>query len=431
VTGTLQANSVSTTRRDFFISYTRADEAWAVWIAWQLEQEGYTVVVQPWDFRPGSDFGLEMQRAVTSTERTLVVVSPAYQQATFPQSEWVVAFGRDPAGDRGTLVPVRVADFSPEGIFLTRTYIDLVGLDAGAARDALLNGVKRSRAKPLAEPGFPGDRQADHPAFPGDEQGAAADQGDEPLSLGFRDLDDLTGGFETGELLVLAGRPGIGRSTFALEVALHVAIEQKRTVAIFSPEASWRRVYQRFVGRRAEVAPRRLRTGELGDPEWDRIIEAAGELADSAIYMDFSVSLTVDDVKRRCGTLPTPCDLVVIDSLSLMTVDRATVGYQLKALARELDVAVLIVAVVSNAVDQRMDHRPMLGDLRAGETLEEAADLILFLHRADFFDPNSDRRGLAEIIVAKHRHGPRGIVYLRWDQDQAKFADLVLYTGEH
>src|SRR5215510_4233381 len=155
---------------DFFISYTQVDRLWAEWIAWQLEAAGYTTVNQAWDFRPGDNFVLAMQQAAAESERTIAVLSPAYLQSGFTVVEWAAAFARDPTGTQGLLLPVRIHDCEPRGLLPQIGYIDLVGLDAEAARETLLAGVGRQRAKPTREPGFPGPsprRGTTPPLFPG------------------------------------------------------------------------------------------------------------------------------------------------------------------------------------------------------------------------------------------------------------------------
>jgi hypothetical protein len=155
---------------DFFISYTHADRIWAEWIAWQLEAAGYTTVNQAWDFRPGANFALAMQQAVAESDRTIAVLSPAYLQSGFTAAEWGAAFARDPTGTQGVLLPVRIHDCEPRGLLPQIDYIDLVGLDAAAARETLLAGVRRQRAKPTMEPGVPGPSPRPvtvPPLFPG------------------------------------------------------------------------------------------------------------------------------------------------------------------------------------------------------------------------------------------------------------------------
>jgi len=160
-------------RRDFFISYTRADRQWAEWIAWQLETAGYTTVLQAWDFGPAADFVHEMQKAMTTSERTIAVLSQSYVASVHGEAEWRAAYERDPTGEQRILVPVRVADFRPPGLLATRVYIDLFGKDATSARAALLDGVRGRGSRPSQAPGFPGSAS---PSFPGHKDHAAGSQ---------------------------------------------------------------------------------------------------------------------------------------------------------------------------------------------------------------------------------------------------------------
>jgi hypothetical protein len=155
---------------DLFVSYTAADRRWAQWIAWQLEQAGYTTRIQAWDFGPGSDFIEQMQQAVTQTERTIVVLSPAYLESKFGGAEWHAAFSKDPTGEQGLLVPVRVAEVDPPGLLASRVYVDLVGLTELAARTALLDGLRGTGTRPSTTPSFPGagGSEVEVPRFPGD-----------------------------------------------------------------------------------------------------------------------------------------------------------------------------------------------------------------------------------------------------------------------
>src|SRR3954468_20027822 len=146
----------SNSKRDFFISYNRADQTWAEWVAWQLEEAGYTVFIQAWDFRPGHNFVLEMDRAATLAERTVPVLSPNFLASRFTQPEWAAAFADDPTGEQGRVVPVRVAECDLKGLLGQIVYIDLVGRDEVKAIDELLRGVRRERAKPPKLPVFPG-----------------------------------------------------------------------------------------------------------------------------------------------------------------------------------------------------------------------------------------------------------------------------------
>jgi hypothetical protein len=158
-------------KRDFFVSYNRADKQWAEWIAWQLEEAGYTTVIQAWDFRPGSNFVIEMQRASGQARRTIAVLSPDYLQALYTQPEWAAAFAQDPTGEKGTLLPVRVRGCELKGMLSQVVYVDLVGLIEEAAKEKLLVGVKQGRVKPTIAPSFPGVTKcitSGPPGFPGE-----------------------------------------------------------------------------------------------------------------------------------------------------------------------------------------------------------------------------------------------------------------------
>jgi hypothetical protein len=162
-------------KKDFFVSYNRVDRTWAEWIAWQLEEAGYTTIIQAWDFRPGGNFVIEMQRAAEQARRTLAVLSPDYLQALYTQPEWAAAFAQDPTGEQGMLLPVRVRECELKGLLPQIVYIDLVGLDQEAAKQELIVGVKQGRAKPASAPNFPGavkHATSERPDFPG---GASSD----------------------------------------------------------------------------------------------------------------------------------------------------------------------------------------------------------------------------------------------------------------
>jgi tetratricopeptide (TPR) repeat protein len=220
--------------KDFFISYNSADRQWAEWIAWQLEEAGYTTVLQAWDFRPGSNFVLEMQRAATEAERTIAVLSPDYLGARFTQPEWAAAFAQDPTGEKGTLLPVRVRECDLKGLLPQIIYIDLVGLEEAAAKDALLAGVSRARAKPTAPPGFPGiitRSVPQRPRFPG----ALPSTWNIPLlrnpnftgreSLLAELRAALTSGQPAALTQAISGLGGVGKTQLAVEYAYRHAAD--------------------------------------------------------------------------------------------------------------------------------------------------------------------------------------------------------------
>ncbi len=152
--------------KDFFISYTSADKPWAEWVAWIVEEAGHTTIVQAWDFRPGSNFILEMDKASKEAQQTIALLSPAYVNAVFTQTEWAAALVQDPTAENKKLLPVRIADFAPEGLLKAIVYIDLVGKKEHEARQELIDGIAPGRAKPKTQPSFPGPAEAS-PRFPG------------------------------------------------------------------------------------------------------------------------------------------------------------------------------------------------------------------------------------------------------------------------
>ncbi len=220
--------------KDFFISYNRADRTWAEWIAWQLEEAGYSTVLQAWDIRPGSNFVLEMQGAAALAERTIAVLSPDYLTSSFTQPEWAAAFAQDPTGEKGTLVPVRVRECDPKGLLPQIVYIDLVGLDEKGASTVLLTGVQRGRAKPTAPPPFPGATQRsvpEKPRFPGQlppiwnvpHNRNPNFTGRESLLVDLRAA--LTSGQPAALTQAISGLGGVGKTQLAVEYAYRHAAE--------------------------------------------------------------------------------------------------------------------------------------------------------------------------------------------------------------
>ena len=233
--------------KDFFISYNRADRLWGEWIAWQLEEAGHTTVVQAWDFRPGSNFVLEMQKAAEEAERTIAVLSPDYVKALYTQPEWAAAFAQDPTGEKGTLVPVRVRECDLKGLLPQIIYVDLVGLDEDAAKQALLDGVSRERTKPDVQPVFPGGTQrsvAERPRFPGalppiwnvPHQRNPNFTGRESL------LESLQAALASGQpaavTQAISGLGGVGKTQLALEYAYRYASEYDGVWWVHSEEAA-------------------------------------------------------------------------------------------------------------------------------------------------------------------------------------------------
>jgi len=254
------------------------------------------------------------------------------------------------------------------------------------------------------------------------------------VPTGFKDLDKLLGGMQQSDLLILAGRPGRGKTSLLLSIALNSAKIYKKRVAIFSLEMSTEQLVQRMVSQETSINSHRLRLGQLEDGEWRRLTEAIKILSETGIYLDDTPSISALQLRTKCRRLNSEIrlDMVVVDYLQLMTGDlrvenRAQevshISRSLKALARELNVPVLTAAQLSRAVEQRSGQRPMLSDLRESGSIEQDSDVVLFLHHPDDWDEDPQRKSITEVIVAKHRNGPTGSVELVFLEQLTKFAD--------
>ena len=257
------------------------------------------------------------------------------------------------------------------------------------------------------------------------------------VATGFSDMDALTGGLQKSDLIILAARPSMGKTSMALGIAHGAAVSHGHSVGIFSLEMSADQLVQRLLSMETGVDSHRLRLGQIDDGEWDRISRAFGRLAEAKIYIDDQAGASVMDVRSKARRLQAEhgLDLVVVDYLQLMSGRRtenrvqeiSEISRGLKGLARELNVPVVALSQLSRAVESRADHRPMLSDLRESGSIEQDADIVMFIYREDKYDEDSEKKGIAEIIVAKHRNGPVGSVNLRFFDRTARFADLELY----
>jgi replicative DNA helicase len=257
------------------------------------------------------------------------------------------------------------------------------------------------------------------------------------VPTGFSDLDKLTGGLQRSDLLIVAARPSMGKTAFALGMAYGAAVQHGRKVGVFSLEMSAEQLVQRLLATETGVDSHRLRLGNIDDSEWDRISRAFGRLAEAEIYIDDSANASVMDVRSKARRLQAEqgLDLIIVDYLQLMSGRRSDNRVQeiseisrgLKGLARELNVPVVALSQLSRAVETRADHRPMLSDLRESGSIEQDADIVMFIFRDEKYDENSEKKGIAELIIAKHRNGPVGSVNLRFFERTARFADLELY----
>jgi replicative DNA helicase len=255
---------------------------------------------------------------------------------------------------------------------------------------------------------------------------------------GFRELDLLTSGFQPGNLIILAARPSMGKSALGLCIAANLAVRHETPVALFTLEMSKSEVTQRMMCSEAKVESQRLRTGRLAPDDWPRLTAACDRLMKAPIYVDDAGSTTIMEVRskaRRLKSKEPRLGLIIVDYLQLMTSgataenrvqEVSQISRALKVLARDLDVPILAMSQLSRAVEQRHDKRPILSDLRESGSLEQDSDLVFFVYRDEYYlGEESDQQGLAEVILAKHRNGPTGLVKLSFLRRYAKFADLA------
>lgn len=262
------------------------------------------------------------------------------------------------------------------------------------------------------------------------------DHRDEMLGVptGFKDLDKLLGGMQQSDLLIVAGRPGRGKTSLLLSMALNAAKIYKKRVAIFSLEMSTEQLVQRLVAQETGINSHRLRLGKLEDEEWPRFTQAISLLSDTGIYLDDTPAISALQLRTKCRRLNSEIklDMIVVDYLQLMTGDLRVenrvqevsyISRSLKALARELNVPVLTAAQLSRAVEQRSGQKPMLSDLRESGSIEQDSDVVMFLHHPDDWNEDPLKKSITEIVVAKHRNGPTGSLELVFLEQLTKFAD--------
>ena len=264
------------------------------------------------------------------------------------------------------------------------------------------------------------------------------------LRTDFYELDSMTNGLQKSDLIILAARPSMGKTAFALNIAQNVAIKEKVPVAIFSLEMSKEQLVQRMLCSFAEVDTQRLKTGNMQNKDWDKLVAAMNEFALSAMYIDDTSGCTLTDIRAKCRRLKMEqkdLGLIVIDYLQLMEgsgrEDRmqqiSAISRGLKTLARELDVPVIALSQLSRAVESRTDKRPMLSDLRESGAIEQDADIVMFIYRDDYYKKNDDEdenakaasKGESEIIIAKHRNGPVGTVKLLFQANITRFKNPI------
>ena len=257
------------------------------------------------------------------------------------------------------------------------------------------------------------------------------------IPTGFVDLDYRTAGMQPSDLVLIAARPSMGKTAFALNIAQYVAFKKNMTVAIFSLEMSKEQLVNRMFSLESNVDAQKLRTGQLNDQEWERLIESAGVIGKSNLIIDDTPGISISELRSKCRKykLEHNLSMVIIDYLQLMTgsggrssdsrqQEISDISRSLKAVARELAVPVLALSQLSRAVEQRPDHRPMLSDLRESGAIEQDADVVMFIYRDEYYNKDTDKKGVSEIIIAKQRNGPIGTIELAWLPEYTKFANL-------
>jgi replicative DNA helicase len=259
------------------------------------------------------------------------------------------------------------------------------------------------------------------------------------LPTGFNDLDKLTGGLQKSDLIIIAARPSLGKTALALSLAHNTAVQYGNAVGYFSLEMSKEQMVQRLLSMDALVDSQRLRTGYLDDEDWTRITHSLGRLSNANIYIDDTAGISVMEMRSKARRLQAEhgIDLVIVDYLQLMQGRTGHIGdnrvqeiseisRSLKALARELNLPVVALSQLSRAVESRQSRIPQLSDLRESGSIEQDADIVMFIYRDEVYNPDTDRRNIADIIVAKHRNGPVGTISLRFQSNQTRFWDLEL-----
>ncbi|MFN3454852.1 MAG: replicative DNA helicase [Pseudobdellovibrio sp.] len=252
---------------------------------------------------------------------------------------------------------------------------------------------------------------------------------------GFTDLDKMTAGLHGGELVIIAARPSMGKTAFSLNIASHIALRSKKSIAYFSVEMGKEALMMRILASESKISMGELRNGRIQDASWPKLIQAAGSISDSKLFIDDTSGISPFEIRARCRRLKAQhgLDCIMIDYLQIMQLKQrvdsrerevSEISRSLKAIAKELNVPVIALAQLNRGVEGRSDRRPMLSDLRESGSIEQDADVIMMLYRDDYYDKEDpDKQGHAEVIIGKQRNGPTGTVKLRFDAKTNKFKD--------
>ena len=261
------------------------------------------------------------------------------------------------------------------------------------------------------------------------------------VGSGIRALDDKTSGFQKGDMVLIAARPSMGKTTFSLNIAENAALKEGKSVVIFSLEMSKEQLAYKLLCSQASVDMLKLRTGNLEDADWERIAMATGPLSKAKIYIDDTAGMPIMEMRSKCRKIKMEhgIDMILIDYLQLMSGSSGSDNRQqevseisrgIKALAKEMECPIIALSQLSRAPEQRADHRPMLSDLRESGSIEQDADVVMFLYRDEYYNKETEEKGIGECIIAKQRNGPVGTVKMAWIGAHSKFADIDLVHKE-
>ena len=256
------------------------------------------------------------------------------------------------------------------------------------------------------------------------------------VPTGFADLDNLTNGLHPGQMIIVAARPGIGKSTLALDIARHAAVKHHKTAVIFSLEMSKTEITMRLLSAEAGIRLSQMRSGTMSEQDWQKIVRRMTEISDAPLFIDDSPNMTMMEIRAKARRLKQRNDLklIVVDYLQLMTSGKrvesrqqevSEFSRQMKLLAKELEVPVIAISQLNRGPEQRTDKRPMLSDLRESGSLEQDADMVILVHRPDAWEADDPRAGEADLIIAKHRNGPTTTVAVAHQLHYSRFADLA------
>jgi replicative DNA helicase len=264
------------------------------------------------------------------------------------------------------------------------------------------------------------------------------------IPTGFSELDRMTAGFQRNDLIIVAARPSVGKTAFALNIAQNVATKTDENVAIFSLEMGAEQLVMRMLCAEGNIDAQNLRTGNLTPDDWGKLTMAMGSLSNAGIYIDDTPGIRVSDIRAKCRRLKQEkgLGLIIIDYLQLIQgsgrnrenrqQEVSEISRSLKALARELEVPVIALSQLSRSVEQRQDKRPMMSDIRESGSIEQDADIVAFLYRDDYYNTESENKNIIEIIIAKQRNGPVGTVQLAFVKEYNKFVNLERrYEDDH